>query len=251
MPLKHPPLIQDAPLLVRTVYRDGNTQSRIHYCRAPSHSIPYCVFPLSVELICSRTNFSTLCRAIREAGVEDALNNASGLTVFAPNNAAFQELGPAVLNYLSNTPSVLRDVLQFHATATRFTVGGLSCSDTIQMLNGYDSRTVCNTLGKFQKGGGNPRSDMPLIINGDNEACNDSIIHVVDEVLLPYAIVVGPSPPVVTPTTPAPVPAPTTPAPVPPPTTPAPVPPPTNHPPTQCDGSIGTYIISHLIFLDQ
>lgn len=63
----------------------------------------------------------------------------------------------------------------------------------IEMANMVDSKTVCfkywdhghYSYYKAQKGSGNSKYDLPWIILEDVKACN-GIIHVIDEVMLPY-----------------------------------------------------------------
>jgi len=62
---------------------------------------------------------SDLARAIKLAGLTSMLNAAHGLTVFAPDNAAFQDLGAGnVQALLSTRPDLLR-VLKFQIVAGR------------------------------------------------------------------------------------------------------------------------------------
>lgn len=120
--------------------------------------------------------------------------------MFAPNNDAFEKLGATLADVLADK-ELLTNILLFHAVEGEVLSTDLKCKGTVEMVNGADSRTVCQGDSIFQKGGGNPRDAMPEIIAVDIEACN-GIVHVVDEVLLP-----GQSAPA-----PAPVSAPTPPA---------------------------------------
>ena len=67
---------------------------------------------------------------------------------------------------------VIKDDIRFEAD--------LVCTRAIEMMNGKDSRTVCTGNGKHQKGGKNPRDDMPRIVNDDIVGCN-GVLHVVNE----------------------------------------------------------------------
>jgi uncharacterized surface protein with fasciclin (FAS1) repeats len=60
---------------------------------------------------------SELSRAIRLAGLTSMLNSAPALTVFAPENAAFQELGSSNLQALFATRSDLAPVVRFQIVA--------------------------------------------------------------------------------------------------------------------------------------
>jgi uncharacterized surface protein with fasciclin (FAS1) repeats len=62
---------------------------------------------------------SELTRAIRLAGLTRMLDTAPELTVFAPDNAAFQQLGPGNLQALFTTRSDLAPVVRFQIVAGR------------------------------------------------------------------------------------------------------------------------------------
>jgi uncharacterized surface protein with fasciclin (FAS1) repeats len=62
---------------------------------------------------------SELSRAIRLAGLTRMLNTAPALTVFAPENAAFQQLGSSNLQALFTTRSDLAPVVKFQIVAGR------------------------------------------------------------------------------------------------------------------------------------
>lgn len=134
------------------------------------------------EIACSTDNFSTLCAAVTEAGLGEALSSGSW-TVFAPTNRAFTKLGNTLDAVLADKP-LLTDILLFHAVEGEVFSTDLECTARVKMANGDESRTVCRRGSVFQKGAGNPRNDMPEIISADIEACN-GVIHVVDEVMLP------------------------------------------------------------------
>ncbi|KAL3904719.1 MAG: hypothetical protein SGARI_004797, partial [Bacillariaceae sp.] len=61
------------------------------------------------------------------------------------------------------------------------------------MANGKNSRTICEDFEvglstvsvKYQKGSSNLRSEMPRIVEPNIAACDGSIVHIVDKVLLP------------------------------------------------------------------
>ncbi len=62
---------------------------------------------------------SDLTRAIRLAGLTTMLNTAHPLTIFAPDNAAFQDLGAGNLQALLSTRSDLARMLKFQVVAGR------------------------------------------------------------------------------------------------------------------------------------
>ena len=59
------------------------------------------------------------------------------------------------------------------------------CRDTLAMLSGKDSRTVCqDSEPTFQKGGGNDRERMPELTS-TNIAASNGVVHIVNTVMLP------------------------------------------------------------------
>lgn len=137
-------------------------------------------FPLppSAALACSLPDFSTLCTAVGKAGLADALSGGK-FTVFAPTNEAFKKLGDLLDTVLADV-DLLKNVLLFHAVDKILYAEDLECTHTVAMVNGDKSRTVCVGGNIYQKGGSNPRSDMPKIITADVGACN-GVVHVIDE----------------------------------------------------------------------
>ena len=129
-------------------------------------------------MACSVPEFSTLCTALEVAGFTDDLAGGSW-TIFAPTNEAFKKLGD-LLDAVIADVELLKYILLFHAVDKVLFAEDLECTHKLGMLSGDDSRTVCVGADVFQKGGSNPRSDMPKIINADIGACN-GVIHVIDE----------------------------------------------------------------------
>lgn len=134
------------------------------------------------DIACSLPEFSTLCTAVGLAGFGDDLSGGEW-TIFAPTNEAFEKLGDALDAVLADV-ELLKYVLLFHAVDKVLFAEDLECTHTLGMLNGDKSRTVCMGAHIYQKGGSNPRSDMPKIINADIGSCN-GVVHVIDEVMLP------------------------------------------------------------------
>ena len=107
--------------------------------------------------------------------------------MFAPNDLAFSLLGQNALDDLlsGDAEEVLSKLLLFHVIENDVLYANdLECAETIQMVNGAYSRTVCRDGKVYQKGANNPRDDLPRIIETDLEASN-GVIHVLERVMLP------------------------------------------------------------------
>ncbi|KAG7336530.1 fasciclin domain containing protein [Nitzschia inconspicua] len=137
-----------------------------------------------MNFICGSRVVSTFCNLIRAYNLEDSLNEASDITVFAPYNVAFEH---TLVDDLSFDEA--RDVLIFHATAPNRAIStqDLQCGELLPMANGKDTRTYCSDRSNdiFQKGVGNPLEKMPRVLVRDIPMCRNIMVHIVDRVLLP------------------------------------------------------------------
>ena len=132
-------------------------------------------------------NFSTLLFALDEAtnaggfDFNSAVTNPDAdLTVFAPTNAAFAALDPAVLNAaLADPAGLLTDVLAYHVLGTAQTGADLVNAGTATTLLGQDITATTDS-------NGNVVINDSLVIIPNLDACN-GIVHVIDTVLIPAA----------------------------------------------------------------
>lgn len=144
----------------------------------------------SVVMVASKNNnFSSLNSAIGRAGIADMLNQADGVTVFAPDNDAFNALPSGALNSMSNTE--LQNVLSFHVLPGKVTSSQLI--DAIQSAprgQYYRLQTINGkSLYAYLQGGsvylvdgkGNRVKVTQTDVNADN-----GVIHAVESVLMPY-----------------------------------------------------------------
>ncbi|MBD0259477.1 MAG: fasciclin domain-containing protein [Cytophagales bacterium] len=129
------------------------------------------------QVVNTNSDFSLLRAAVTKAGLADALNTGT-LTVFAPNNAAFQASGlnEAALNML--TQAQARAVLEYHVVNSRQTAASLPSGDN-SAVTALSGGTLYVT-----KNGNNVSVNGAQVIQADVEASN-GVIHVVDRVLLP------------------------------------------------------------------
>src|SRR6202044_2693827 len=69
---------------------------------------------------------STLVTAVKQAGLVNTLNSASGITVFAPDNAAFAKIPAASLKSVLADKAELTKILTYHVVAGRVTPAELA-----------------------------------------------------------------------------------------------------------------------------
>ena len=79
---------------------------------------------------------STLVTAVKQAGLVDTLNSAAGITVFAPDNAAFAKIPASTLKTVLADKPELTKVLTYHVVAGRVTPAELASGKTLKTLEG-------------------------------------------------------------------------------------------------------------------
>ena len=79
---------------------------------------------------------STLVTAVKKAGLVDTLNAANGITVFAPDNAAFAKIPASTLNGVLADKSELTKILTYHVVSGRYTPAQLAAGQTLKTLEG-------------------------------------------------------------------------------------------------------------------
>ena len=79
---------------------------------------------------------STLVTAVKKAGLVDTLNSASGITVFAPDNAAFAKIPAATLSQVLANKAELTKILTYHVVAGRYTPSQLAAGSPLKTLEG-------------------------------------------------------------------------------------------------------------------
>jgi len=144
------------------------------------HVIDNVLLPPTVAGIAiNNSNFSILVSAVVKAGLVDALNGTGPLTVFAPTNAAFQNLfnelkisGIADLSAEQLTPILLYHVVPGNNVSSSLTNGSIA---TLQ------GKSITVNVGKA------------LLLNGNTNVAladlqgSNGVVHVIDKVLLPPA----------------------------------------------------------------
>jgi transforming growth factor-beta-induced protein len=131
----------------------------------------------ALDFVADNPELSILFGALQRSGFDRALSQPASLTIFAPTNAAFNQLPNSLLSTLFfNNEFVphLRDLLLYHI------IGGEIFS------NGFVNGTVKNTLNEEAVG---IRTD-PLAVNGNlmlalNNDVSNGVVHTLGAVLAP------------------------------------------------------------------
>jgi uncharacterized surface protein with fasciclin (FAS1) repeats len=119
---------------------------------------------------------SDLAVAVRKAQLFMALNGASALTVFAPDNAAFAQIPPAKLAaILANEPELTR-ILTYQVVAGRVTPAQLASGRTLHTLEGGTIKTA--------KDGTLDQVNAAHVVCGNVETAN-ATVYIISKVLTP------------------------------------------------------------------
>lgn len=129
-----------------------------------------------VDTAVAAGNFTTLAKALEEAGLVETLKGAGPFTVFAPTDEAFAALPAGTLDSLLADRDELTKVLTYHVVSGRVT------SDQVTMLT--EAETVQGSKLSISVENGQVRINDATVVTADVEASN-GVIHVIDRVLIP------------------------------------------------------------------
>jgi uncharacterized surface protein with fasciclin (FAS1) repeats len=131
-----------------------------------------------VETAAAAENFKTLVRAVKAAGLADALSGDGPFTVFAPTDHAFSKLPERTLNNLLKPENrgQLRAILTYHVVPKR-----LTAADVMRM-SGVASLTKERL--DIRVSNGSVMIDNATVTATDI-MCSNGIIHVIDTVVIP------------------------------------------------------------------
>jgi uncharacterized surface protein with fasciclin (FAS1) repeats len=121
---------------------------------------------------------STLVSLVTKENLVDSLNNAQGITVFAPTNDAFAKIPPATLKAL--TDAQLASILKLHVVGQQLTPDQLAGSHPT--LNG-GTVTVSGSGTSFTAAGAG-NSSPANVVCGNVQTAN-ATVYIVDSVLMP------------------------------------------------------------------
>ena len=132
-----------------------------------------------VDVASGNEDFSTLVQAVQAADLVDTLRGDGPFTVFAPTNAAFNDLPEGALNALlrPENQDLLTELISYHVVLDEVTSDELA-TGTVDTLNGGASvnvspgRIVINDASVVQ-------ADVPA---------SNGVIHVVNRVLVPEGL---------------------------------------------------------------
>jgi uncharacterized surface protein with fasciclin (FAS1) repeats len=129
-----------------------------------------------VETAVAAGSFTTLAKALTEAGLVETLKGAGPFTVFAPTDAAFAKLPPGAVDKLLADKAALRQVLLYHVVP-----GRVLAADVVKRTR---ATTAAGPSVRIAAKGGAVMVNGATVVKADVLASN-GVIHVVDAVLMP------------------------------------------------------------------
>lgn len=125
-------------------------------------------------------DFTILATALSATGLDTVLADGDrNFTVFAPTDAAFNELGQDTINNLLNDTEQLKDILLYHVLADTVVNSATAIGLAGQTVNAANDDSLSLSVES-----GNLFINMSQVVSADVGASN-GIIHVIDAVLLP------------------------------------------------------------------
>ncbi len=134
--------------------------------------------PNILQIALSSEDHSTLVAGVQAAGLEHVLANNGPLTVFAPNNEAFDKLPEGTLDELlkPENKGKLSGIITYHAAPG--TYGIEDFTDGMELYEATGGNVLINV-----------GEDGTVTVNGakilGSVVASNGIVHVVDQVLLP------------------------------------------------------------------
>jgi uncharacterized surface protein with fasciclin (FAS1) repeats len=125
---------------------------------------------------------STLVTAVKKAGLVNTLDNAKGLTVFAPDNAAFAAIPKAKLDAILANKAALTKLLEYHVVAGRLTPPALL---GVHKTIAGGSVSVSGSGTRFDVNGSS------TVVCGNVQTAN-ATVYIVNRVLVPAQPAVKP-----------------------------------------------------------
>lgn len=128
-----------------------------------------------VDTAIAAGNFTTLVKAVQEAGLVETLKGAGPFTVFAPTDEAFAKLPPGTIEGLLADKAKLTAVLTYHVVSGAVMAADVAALKTAKTVQGAEL-TIDTSAGV--------KINNATVTTADIKASN-GVIHVIDTVLLP------------------------------------------------------------------
>lgn len=125
--------------------------------------------PQNISSTAVAANLTAVAGALTSAGLVETLDTARDVTVFAPNNEAFQRIGSALSNL---TTQQLTQILGYHVVNGTVAYSSTLMNQTVKSLSGQDLRITVKDGSVFVNSAKVVLADV-LVANG--------VVHVIDK----------------------------------------------------------------------
>ncbi|MGO9619936.1 MAG: fasciclin domain-containing protein [Desulfobaccales bacterium] len=132
------------------------------------------------DTLAAAGNYKTFLSLVDKGNVQELKAMAGPFTVFAPNDAAFASVPPAIMDKIMGTPGIVRDVVYFHITPGRYLEKDLPALKECKTMCPTDNAGVM----KFNESGGKYMVSGATIVQPDMMATN-GVAQGINAVLLP------------------------------------------------------------------
>lgn len=132
-----------------------------------------------VEVAASEQSLSTLANIIREAGLNDTLQQGGPYTIFAPSDQAFAQIPEATRQQLLQPENreTLRQILNYHVVPGELTADQLQ-SGQVETVAGQPVNVQVDQSA-------NQVRVNEATVTRPNLQANNGVVHIVDRVILP------------------------------------------------------------------
>lgn len=136
----------------------------------------------------SNGNFKTLMAVIKQAGLDSILSGPGPFTVFAPTDEAFSKLPNGKVDELLKDPKTLKDLLLLHVHPGKMspTRNGKTIDTLMMGQKGFPKQLTIKVTNWSCESYIFAGQETPAFVTELDVKCDNGLIHILDEVLLPY-----------------------------------------------------------------
>ena len=127
------------------------------------------------EMLKTTGTFGALVQVLEAAGLIETLNGAGPFTVFAPSEAAFDELSKEVFAEIAKDKERLGNILKYHVLEGAYKAADIATISRATTLEGDDL--------EFHRDDGLHVDEAAVI--GTDLLADNGVVHTIDKVLLP------------------------------------------------------------------
>jgi Fasciclin domain len=142
----------------------------------------FLTLPANVSTTAVAANLTSAAGALTAAELVETVDTTPDVTIFAPNNAAFQAIGSALGNI---STADLASVLTYHVVAGTIGYSSMLTNTSLETVNGANLTITVNN--------GTVYVNSAMVVTADVLVAN-GVVHVIDNVLNPANATATPDP---------------------------------------------------------